>query len=440
MRTFVIAVLPLTTAMCLASGALMAACEAEWSSVSGASDASSPIGHDGADAAAPSLDSGSNMRSDGSADAAPPQDAETDAGAGEFKSATAVAVGENHACAVTVGGAAFCWGGNGAGELGNNKVGSTYLLPLPVSGLSSGVTAIAAGQHLTCAVVTDGAVKCWGANDQGQLGNATTTDSAIPVAVSGLVAGVTAIAAGREHACAIAAGGAVTCWGDNSTGQLGNGSNAGSDTPVAVTGLASGAKAISAGGDYACAVTSTGSVMCWGDNTFGQLGNNTSSSSTTPVSVVGLPSSVVAVSTGPSFSVATYPGAHACALTVTGSVFCWGSNTFGELGDGSTSLSRSAVAVSTISGVEAISVGRLHTCALTSAKTVKYWGRNNEGQLGDTTITNSGTPATAAGVSGRSFAVGYDSSCAVTTAGGVMCWGSLTNYGQIPKLVPGSGP
>uniref|UniRef100_UPI00345C7544 RCC1 domain-containing protein n=1 Tax=uncultured Chloroflexus sp. TaxID=214040 RepID=UPI00345C7544 len=155
--------------------------------------------------------------------------------------------------------------------------------PVAVRGLS-GVSAIAAGGDHTCALTTAGEVRCWGRNSRGQLGNGTTTDSSTPVAVSGLI-GVSAIATGGEHTCALTMAGEVRCWGSNSRGQLGNGTTTDSSTPVAVSGLASEVRAIATGFDHTCALTTAGEVRCWGNNYFGQLGDGRIFFSTMPMNV-----------------------------------------------------------------------------------------------------------------------------------------------------------
>ena len=167
-------------------------------------------------------------------------------------------------------------------------------VPVDVAGLASGVSAIAAGRH-TCALTSGGGVKCWGSNGYGRLGNGTTSNSIIPVDVAGLTSGVSAITAGDRHTCALTSVGGVKCWGWNQWGQLGNGTTTDSNIPVDVAGLASGVSAIATGGIHTCALTSGGGVKCWGFTGSGQLGNGTTTSSRTPVDVSGLASAVTRI-------------------------------------------------------------------------------------------------------------------------------------------------
>jgi alpha-tubulin suppressor-like RCC1 family protein len=312
----------------------------------------------------------------------------------------AVSAGLYHTCALTTAGGLKCWGDNSFGELGNgtstgpetcaaffvNFACSTT--PVDVSGLSSGVSAVSAGQDNTCALTTAGGVKCWGFNAFGQLGDGTTFPHTTPMDVSGLSSGVAAVSAGFADTCALTTAGGVKCWGYNYYGELGDGTTTQRNTPVDVSGLTSGVAAISAGGFYTCALTTAGGVKCWGHNEFGKLGDGTTTDRTTPVDVSGLTSGGVAVSAG--------AGAHhTCALTKAGGLKCWGANADGELGDGTTTDRITPVDVSGLtSGVAAVSGGG-STCALTTTGGVKCWGA---GPLGDGTTTNRITPVDVSGL------------------------------------------
>jgi putative cell wall-binding protein/alpha-tubulin suppressor-like RCC1 family protein len=234
-----------------------------------------------------------------------------------------VSVGE-HTCAVTIGGAVKCWGQGNHGELGNGTKTDYSATPVDVVGLGSGVAAVSAGGPGTCALTTSGAVKCWG------------DGSATPVDVVGLGSGVAAVSGGASEACAVTTSGAVKCWGFNSYGQLGDGTTTDSATPVDVVGLGSGVTAVSVGGGHTCAVTIGGAVKCWGMNYWGELGDGTTTGSAIPVDVVGLGSGVAVVSAGV---------AHSCAVTSSGAVKCWGESGFGALGNGTTTDSTTPVAV-----------------------------------------------------------------------------------------------
>jgi alpha-tubulin suppressor-like RCC1 family protein len=334
-----------------------------------------------------------------------------------------ISVGAEHSCALASGGGVQCWGRNNFGQLGN---GSTIdsLTPVAVSGLASGVVAISAGANHTCAVAAGGGVQCWGLNNYGQLGNGSTTNSPTPVAVSGLASGVVAISTGNIHTCALSSGGGVQCWGDNGFGQLGNGSASDSSTPVAVSGLASGVVAITTGQTHTCALSSGSGVKCWGNNSNGQLGNGSTTNSPTPVAVSGLASGVVAIDAG------SY---HTCALTTGGGVQCWGYNHLGQLGNGSTTESPTPVSVSGLaSGVVAIIGGRFHTCAVTTAGGALCWGYNGFGQLGNGSTTDSPTPVAVSGLASGVVAIGAGNhhTCALISGGGVRCWGN-NDTGQL---------
>lgn len=312
---------------------------------------------------------------------------------------------------------------------GNGEARILIEKTLPSSAsLLSGITAVAADYDSTCVLTRSGGVKCWGVNTFGQLGDGTTTSRATPVDVAGLTSGVTAIAAGGFHTCAITSTGGVKCWGTNWSGQLGDGTTTDRSTPVDVVGLAGGVKAVSVGNGYTCAVTSAGGAKCWGG-----IGDGTTTSRPTPVDVVGLTSGVIAITAGVD---------HTCALTTGGGVKCWGHNLVGGLGDGTTTDRLTPVdVIGLASGVTAIASAEWYTCALTNAGAVKCWGWNAEGQLGDGTTTTRLTPVDVVGLTGvTAITAGNYYICALTVSGGVKCWGTtefdliggFSTYGLTP--------
>lgn len=285
-----------------------------------------------------------------------------------------------HTCARLSDGTVKCWGANASGQLGDGTtIGSSTAVV--VSGITT-ATVIATGHAHSCASLSDGTVKCWGANASGQLGDGTFTNSSTPVTVSG-ISTATSVAAGVKHTCARLSEGAVKCWGDGADGRLGHGAISGSNLPVAASGISS-ATTVTAGYSHTCAVLSDGTAKCWGRNSSGQLGNGTAISSSTPVTVSGI-STATAVAGGAS---------HSCARLAEGAVKCWGA----LLGNGAGSTSYTPVAVSGITTATAIATGNLFSCASLSDGAVKCWGNNGSGQLGDGTNTSSTTPVTVNGI------------------------------------------
>ncbi len=348
----------------------------------------------------------------------------------------AVSAGHGHTCALTDAGEVKCWGLNSGGQIGDGTT-TTRRAPVAVPGLAS-VTAVAVGGWSSCALTAAGGVKCWGANNHGQLGDGTTTSRSSPVDVAGLGAGVAAVDVGDGHACALMAAGGVKCWGENGHGELGDGTTADRLTPVDVSGLGSGMAAIAAGGDHSCAVSALGALTCWGANNYGALGDGTNTTRTTPVAVSGLAAGVMTVDAGNN---------HTCAVTTGGAMKCWGTSGYGELGDGTTTGRSTPVAVSGLgSGVASISVGGVHTCAITQTGTLKCWGLNESAQIGDGTHSFSSgrtTPATVYGfVSGLSgITSNAIHTCALTSTGGAVCWGSdwyaeLGDGGNVNSSLP----
>lgn len=360
-----------------------------------------------------------------------------------------IASGSFHTCALTNTGGVKCWGNNQTGQLGIDPSQSQSNSPIDVPGLTSGVIAIAAGGNHTCALTTVGGVKCWGLNQNGQLGdNGPLTVRFAPTDVLGLSSGVASIAAGLLTSCAVTAGGAAKCWGANGVGQLGDGTTTQANTPVDVFGLATGVSAIDAYGAHTCAVTTTGGVKCWGQSTTGDLGTGfPPTSSLVPVDVVSSQSGPPL--TGASAVVVNFGGA--CAFN-NGGVLCWGDNSVGQLGNDSVVFS-SNIPVSVLAGpaqpplagAAQITTGRSHSCALSIAGTVKCWGFNTSAQLGngDNLRTHNTPVDVIAGpalppLSGAiAVSAGEDYTCALMGNSGVKCWGANFS-GQLGTTLPGS--
>ena len=331
---------------------------------------------------------------------------------------THIVAGDSHACMLTSGGGVKCWGYNGYGQLGDGTT-TNRETAVDVVGLTSGVIALAGGDHHTCAITSAGGLKCWGRNAYGQLGDGTNTNRTTPVDVSGLGSGVVFVSAGTEDTCALTSAGGVKCWGYNANSQLGDGTTTNRNTPVDAVGLTSGVSDVAAGDYHTCVIiSSTGGVKCWGHNANGQLGNGTTTNSTTPVDVTGLTSGVQSIT-------AHYH--HTCALTTGGGVKCWGYNGNGMLGDGTTTNRSTPVNVSGLtSGVAAIADGQsFHSCAITSGGAAKCWGYNGNGMLGDGTYTQRLTSVDVLGLSsGVKEMVGGDYfTCALMETELVSCWG-----------------
>ena len=320
-------------------------------------------------------------------------------------------------CAVsTSAGNVYCWGVNDQGQLGDNTL-ITRETPVEVLGVGgvgnlSGIVSITVGDAHACAVTSAGAVYCWGSDLSGQLGdNNPGVEENTPVQVLGVgavgtLSGITQVSALDSSTCALSSQGNVYCWGNNSSGLLGNNSVLEEDTPVEVLGVGavgvlSGITGLGMIGGHSCALSSSGNVYCWGQNTDGQLGNNTTIDAHTPVEVVG----VGAVGFLSGIINISGAGSASCGVSSAGNVYCWGNNSDGQLGNNSTVQSPSPVEVKGVGGVGFLS-GIIqvsgaeddHTCALTSGGNVYCWGFNGQGQLGVNTAITSHTPVEVLGV------------------------------------------
>ena len=332
--------------------------------------------------------------------------------------ATAITTGNSHSCALHQDGTISCWGNNQYDQLGGGTVGDYSLTPVRVASITD-ATAITAGGWHSCALHQDGTISCWGNNQYGQLGDRTddyNSSSLAPEGVAGIT-DATAIAAGSGHSCALHQDGTISCWGNNQYGQLGDETddyNSSSLAPVGVAGITD-ATAIAAGYGHSCALRQDGTISCWGNNYWGQLGDRTEDNSLVPVRVVGI-ADATAINTGTG---------HSCALHQNGTISCWGNNEKGQLGNGTGGNSSAPVGVASITDATAINTGTGHSCALHQNGTISCWGNNEDSQLGDGTLEDSSVPVGVAGITdATAINTGDEHSCALHEDGTISCWGN----------------
>ncbi|MBS1961844.1 MAG: choice-of-anchor D domain-containing protein, partial [Bdellovibrionales bacterium] len=344
--------------------------------------------------------------------------------------------GDEDSCARKSDGTVWCFGGyasNGqALDSGSNNRYVNPTTPIALPGISTAI-GVASGTQTNCVLLANGTIQCIGLNNYGQLGDGTTNGAqSATVSVSGITT-ATQISAGGNNTCARLSDATVKCWGRNQHGEVGDGTTAERHSPVSVSGLTNVASVTvgkiyewdegSAG--HACALLSDGTVRCWGLNTYGELGDGTTTNSTTPVTVTGL-TNVASLSLGEN---------HSCALLTDGTVRCWGRNDYGQLGDGTTTERHSPVNAAWYSNVTAIGAARHHTCAVVSGGRVRCWGVNEDidrhGVLGGGSLNGTiASPSLSAvfslsGVASLSTGPGY--TCAILSGGTVSCWGDDTS-------------
>jgi alpha-tubulin suppressor-like RCC1 family protein len=323
-----------------------------------------------------------------------------------------VSAGFTHTCAVTTSDVAYCWGDNDIGQLGAGTPIGRRLTPVAVAG-GLRFRQVSAGSNHTCGVTTDNRAFCWGDNHSGQLGNGSTGDHSIaPVAVLG-GRRFRQVSAGAEHSCAVTPLDVAFCWGSNFSGQLGDGvTEFQSSTPVRVAGGLR-FRQVSAGGQHTCGVTTSDRAFCWGRNLEAQLGDGTTSNSLTPV----------AAASGRRFRQVNAGGQHTCGVTPHDAGFCWGLNDAGQLGDGTTTTRPTPVRVHGGFSFLHLEAGFVHTCGVTTDNRAFCWGRG--GLVGDGTFTGRLKPvAVASERRFRQVSAGGRHACGVTPTDRAFCWGS----------------
>lgn len=312
----------------------------------------------------------------------------------------------------------------GTTTLNSNTVNDVNTSKLGASIHALGIGRISAGWQHSCGLTSSGVAYCWGNNSSGELGDASTIGTTNPVMVATSLR-FSSISAGWTYSCGLSLNGAAYCWGANSNGQLGNTANLSSNVPVAVGAPAGGNilgfSSISASRYHTCGLALNGTAYCWGYNGYGTLGNNSTTNSNVPVIVNAFLK----------FSSITTGTEHTCGSTLSGAAYCWGRNSSGELGNNSTTNSSVPVLVAAPETFSSVTAGDAHTCGLILNGIAYCWGRNLFGELGDNSTTNSSAPLpVATTLIFSSIKAGGTFSCGLTLSGAAHCWGGYT-YGEL---------
>jgi alpha-tubulin suppressor-like RCC1 family protein len=325
-----------------------------------------------------------------------------------------IAAGSQHTCLVKSSGEVYCWGRNLDSELGDGTA-QNRPAPVPVKGLT-GVKQVASEMFHTCAVLNDGQVWCWGRNEDGQLGSTAARVATDPVQVEGVIDAIQ-VTTGADFSCALHGSGTVSCWGNGANGRLGQGHSKSSATPVEVAGLAA-AREIASGAQHTCAATQGGEVYCWGSNANKQAAlPGDMRESPRPVKVEGL-AGITHVAAGSNTT---------CAANEEGALWCWGSNSYGQVGNGQEGTGTDVGTPFQVPGIQDVAqvdIGEYHTCAILRSGEARCWGRDGYGNLGGAERGNRTSPTPVANVSDASaVALGGHHVCVIRRSGAVACWG-----------------
>ncbi len=321
-----------------------------------------------------------------------------------------IAAGGAHTCMIESGGATYCWGANGTGQLGTGAAQGASPSPAPVSGTTR-FSSIAAGLTHTCAL-SRGTAFCWGNNDHGQLGDGTRESHDAPTRVA-FARSFTSVVSGSGFSCGLTSDGSAYCWGAARRGQIGDGTLSERVVPEKVATSVSFAS-LAAGWNHVCGLNDSGRAYCWGANDAGELGDGTTTDRASPTAVQG----------DARFTTLSAGSAHTCGTTTSGVAYCWGDNQYGQLGDGTHAAHLTPTAVNSNARFASISAGSVHTCGWTQSGDAWCWGRNTYGQLGDGTTVARSTPVPVSGGHNFTSVNSFGShTCGTTASGELFCWG-----------------
>ncbi len=335
-----------------------------------------------------------------------------------------VSAGKDHTCAVLINGSVACWGADNVGQLGDGGTNTAKTSPILINS-SWQFASISAGYNHTCGVLVNGSIACWGSDDSGKLGDGgTNTAKTSPVLINSSWR-FASVSAGTSHTCAVLINGSVACWGADNVGQLGDGGTDTAKTSPVIVNSNWQFASVSAGGLHTCGALVNGSIACWGSDGAGQLGDGSE--------ILYKPSPVM-INSSWQFASISAGDSHTCGVLINGSISCWGDDFGGQLGDGGSGAGTnqySPILIASSNQFISVASGAYHACGLLINGSISCWGENYDGQLGYWQLITQHYPVmTNSTWQFISITGSYYRSCGVLINGSVACWGN-DNYGGI---------